>query len=127
MVEIVSPTEDGRAEATGKRFAVQLKATDDAIIALRVATSKIYYWMESTERVLLVGCHAPTGPLVWRWVDDDLVDEFTRRSPSWYTQETVSISFGDRVLNSDALAVIAKDVRTLSASAEIRVDPSSPS
>lgn len=96
IVEIVRAREAGNNDATGKRFAVQLKATEDQIagragIAVRVRPEHIRYWLESTEPVALIVCHVPTRSLFYRWIDYAVVDELNKRDAAWIGQETASV------------------------------------
>lgn len=81
--------------ASGKRFAVQLKGTEQAIkgdkFAVDVSPGQIGYWLENTEYVMFAVVHVPDRQVYWRWIDDELVSELSARSPSWFGQQTVSI------------------------------------
>src|SRR5262245_55557766 len=61
IVEIATPQNDSsELQATGKRFAVQLKSTadpDNPGLDLDVPVTKVRYWLQSTEPVLLISCH----------------------------------------------------------------------
>lgn len=102
--------------ATGKRFAVQLKATKDDLagldtVSVRVRPEHIRYWIESTEPVLLVVCHVPSRTLYWRWIDHLLVEELNHRDPTWIGQETLSVVVPtNRVLDQTAQKEIARFV-----------------
>lgn len=79
---------------TGKRFAVQLKATEGSLSqcgSVDVPVDKVYYWHEATEPSLLVTCHLPTKRLFHRWIDDDLIRELDGKNPQWREQKTVAI------------------------------------
>lgn len=112
IVEIVVPGEDGDGDAISKRFAVQLKATEGDGKTLRVPPHKVWYWLESTERVLLVSCQFPSERLTYRWIDDAVVEDLTLRSPGWYTQDSVTLTLGEQTIGRDALSEIARVAAT---------------
>jgi len=109
IVEITRAQGTGNFDATGHRFAVQLKATEEDIgsrpqAPMRVRPTQIRYWLEGTEPVLLVLCHLPSRQLFWRWVDHSLVTELNLRDAAWIGRETVTVN----VLTSQALDFQAK-------------------
>lgn len=101
FVEITRRRKDGEDfEATGKRFAVQLKASGLARVPgtkkeIRIRPEHVRYWRESTEPVLLVFCHVPSSKFLIRWIDDALIQELTQRNPSWLVEDTVGISVSE--------------------------------
>ena len=114
-VDILALTSDGSAVATGKRFAVQLKATRSAknSNSRSIKTTSLRYWYDSTSPVLLAYIlipdspdtgHPPTGEILYRWIDDELLSELTDSNPAWQLQEevTVRISGSQRL---DAAAI----------------------
>lgn len=106
IVELTAIRSSGNYDATGKRFAVQLKSTEEDLrsgetVSVRVGTEKIRYWVESTEPVLVVLCHVPSRRVLWRWADSALVDELNMRDPSWIGQESVSINVRTASIMSD--------------------------
>lgn len=110
IVEITrARTESSDRAVTGKRFAVQLKATGQdwdpsKPLRFRVGKDKIRYWLGSTEPVLFVGVHVPSERLFWRWIDDRLIDELTRIDQAWIAADTVRISLPqDQVLDRQSL------------------------
>lgn len=118
MVEIASRTfgeDDYRA--TGKRFGVQLKATEGDLTqcgSVQVSVDKVFYWHEATEPTLLVACHLPSKKLFCRWIDDELIDELKKNSPGWRTQKTVTISVDtNRPLVRSQLKHLESFVRSL--------------
>lgn len=123
MVEVTRERESANLDATGKRFAVQLKATEEDVTSraqapVRVRPEQVRYWSESTEPVLLVLCHVPTRTIFWRWIDHAVVDELTRRDAAWIGQETVTINLATtQVLDAVAKAAIAKFVTAFRRSA----------
>jgi GTP-binding protein EngB required for normal cell division len=123
MVEVTRERGSANFDATGKRFAVQLKATKDDVTSrvhapVRVRPEQVRYWNESTEPVLLALCHVPTRTIFWRWIDHAVVDELTRRDAAWIGQETVTINLATtQVLDAAAKAAIAKFVTAFRRSA----------
>ncbi|MDP1826607.1 MAG: DUF4365 domain-containing protein [Archangium sp.] len=124
IIEITRAREVGENfDATGKRFAIQLKATEEEIAGrnaapVRVKPEQIRYWIESTEPVLLVLCHVPTRQLFWRWIDYPVVDELNRRDPAWIGQETVTVHLPTtRTFDAAARKEIATFVTTFRRSA----------
>lgn len=121
IVEVTQPREScGDFDATGRRFAVQLKATEETFdgkptVSVRVRPGQVRYWLESTEPVLLVLCRVGTRQLLWRWVDHSVIEELNRRDPAWIGQETVSVSLPTaQVLDAPArrsIAVFATEFR----------------
>jgi hypothetical protein len=114
IVEITrARTAGGNLDATGKRFAVQLKATEEGptvqdFLSVRVRPEQIRYWLESTEPVLLVLCYVPTRAVFWRWIDHVVVGELNQRDPAWIGQETVSVPLpATRTLDDTAMKEIA--------------------
>lgn len=114
IVEITRECPSGNGyEATGKRFAVQLKATEKDLaehdaIQVRVRPEQIRYWLKSLEPVLLVCCQVPVRCLYWRWIDYAVVEELTRRDPSWIGQQTISITVPTaQRIDAEALNTIA--------------------
>lgn len=97
FVEITRPHEgDKDYEATGKRFAFQLKASSQVKAPakeaeVRVRPEHVRYWLASTEPVLLVFCHLKSRRIFWRWINDELVQQLSRKHPSWTISETVPI------------------------------------
>lgn len=91
ITEPVSGTPD--REATGRLFGVQLKATDDAVepTTLSVTTGHLRYWLRHSLPMLLVSAHLPSRTLRGRWIDDALRLELRDRSPTFWTQDTVSV------------------------------------
>lgn len=116
LVEVTRERESANFDATGKRFAVQLKATNEDIsprahAGVRVRPEQVRYWTDSTEPVLLVLCHLPTRTLYWRWIDHTVVIDLTRRDAAWIGQETVTINIATtQVLDASAKTAIAKFV-----------------
>jgi GTP-binding protein EngB required for normal cell division len=114
MVEVTREREGANFDATGKRFAVQLKATEEDVTSgarapVRVRPEQVRYWTESTEPVLLILCHVPTRTLYWRWIDHAVVDELTQRDAAWIGQETVTINLATtQMLDASAKVAIAK-------------------
>lgn len=99
VVEITRPrfgTDDDIV--TGKRFAVQIKATSSSRrirgkICLRVQIRKIRYWLNSTEPVMLVHYDAEEDKFRFLWIDDLLVAELTERRPNWLSRKTTTLRF----------------------------------
>lgn len=126
IVELTRETDiAGNLDATGKRFAVQLKATMGELPSqpssphVRVRPEHIRYWIESTEPVLLVLCHVPTRRLYWRWVDHYVVDELNRRDPAWIGQTSVTVTLAQsHVLDEAARTEIATFVTGFRRSAQ---------
>ncbi len=113
FVEITrTRTGDPHLDATGKRIAVQLRATeqhvDGSIVGVPVKVNHVRYWLASTERVLLVHCELPHGLLRWRWIDDQLISDLNRADPSWIARTTVTIPVpGHQMLDIHAKEAIA--------------------
>jgi len=114
LVEITRAQESGDDfDATGKRFAVQLKATENDLdgrhaAPVRVRPQQIRYWLESTEPVLLVLCHVPTRRLFWRWIDHAVLDELNDRDPAWIGHDTVTVGLSsEQIVDEAALKRIA--------------------
>lgn len=105
--------DDGPRQATGKRFAVQLKSSGQDLKAVSVPvpirTTTLRYWLASTEPVLLVYCHVPSRQLIWRMIDQELMDELNRRDPGWIGQDSVTIHVAvERTLSAEALLDIER-------------------
>jgi GTP-binding protein EngB required for normal cell division len=118
IVEIASrPFGEEIYNGTGKRFAVQLKATEGDIRqcgSVQVSVDKIYYWHEATEPTLLVTCHLPSQEMFSRWIDDDLILELDKKSPEWRSQKTLTITVDTtRPLGRPGLRSIENYVRSL--------------
>jgi GTPase SAR1 family protein len=93
-VEITDPvTGTGDREATGRLFGVQLKATEsaDEPTSLSVTTGHLRYWLQHSLPMLLVSAHLPSGRLRGRWIDDALRLELRDRSPTFWSQDTVTV------------------------------------
>lgn len=94
VVEIASavPGTSDR-EASGRLFAVQLKSTDDPKDpdVLRISTGHLRYWLNHSLPVLLVSAHLPSGRMRSRWIDDSVLVELRQRSPTFWSQSTVSV------------------------------------
>ncbi len=95
VVEIASAIPDSaHHRATGKLFAVQLKATDQEHerTTLRVSTVHLSYWLNHSLPVLLVSAHLPTQTMRSRWIDETLRDELLARTPTLWGHETVTVN-----------------------------------
>jgi GTPase Era involved in 16S rRNA processing/gas vesicle protein len=110
MVEITSPLIDAEARiATGKKFSVQIKARGDnanekCYFQIGVEVSKIRYWLNSTEPVMMCRFDINSKKMHYRWIDDSLVSELTRKNPRWLSQENVVIPLNSSdELNQDNL------------------------
>ncbi len=101
LVEIAKPHVNGTDHsATGKRFAVQLKASGqvkklDRFHDVRVKPEHVRYWIGSTEPVLLVFCHIRSKRFYIRWIDDQLIREMTQRNASWMIDDSVSVTVAE--------------------------------
>lgn len=100
MVELTNPFSENVAQRinTGKKFSFQLKARSDeprpdGSFALGVEVTHLRYWLNTTEFVMLVRYDIPTGKLHYRWIDDGLIGELTRKNPGWHAQSTVTLIF----------------------------------
>src|SRR5436190_15060219 len=62
---------DDEGIATGQRFFVQLRATDDVrlerALAVRLSLDALSYYRSSDAPVLIVRYHVPTGQIFSRW------------------------------------------------------------
>jgi GTP-binding protein EngB required for normal cell division len=117
IVEITRPRLASKdLDATSQRFAVQLKATNESVsernaVSVRVRPEHINYWLDSTEPVLLVLCDVPHKTVYTRWIDHRIVDELTRRDPSWIGQGTIAVSVPtNRALDADGREELARAV-----------------
>lgn len=92
----------GDREATGRLFAVQLKSTDDADEpeSLRISTGHLRYWLNHSLPVLLVSAHLPSRRLRFRWIDDRLLHELRFRSPTFWSQATISVPMTEQLEHS---------------------------
>ncbi|MFA5862540.1 MAG: dynamin family protein, partial [Candidatus Thermoplasmatota archaeon] len=115
MVEITQPlagASDQRLN-TGAKFSYQLKARSDdpatdGSFALPIDVVHLQYWLRATEFVMLVRYDIKSKRLHYRWVDDDLVGELTRKNAGWHGQSTVTIAFrASHELTQAALSTIA--------------------
>lgn len=115
IVEITEPIPGTRDhEATGRLFAVQLKATESeaAPLALSVGTGHLRLWLEHSLPVLLVSAHVPSNSLRARWIDDDLLVDLRSRHPTLWSAGSVTISLAD-VFDASALSAIGVAVLRL--------------
>lgn len=115
MVEVAQPRVGSRdLHATGKRFAVQLKATEQTIadsFAVSIPTRTVRYWFESTEPVMLVACHVPSKGLWYRWIDEELSQQLNAYRSDWGFQESVTIHVESKnPINIQALPEIERRV-----------------
>ncbi len=98
MVEITSPLIDSEDRIpTGKKFSVQIKSRSDkpdnnSDFHIEVEVGKIRYWLNSTEPVMLCRFDLNSKKMHYRWMDESLVSELTRKSPRWLSQKNVTIA-----------------------------------
>ena len=99
MVEITQPIGGGTTQRlnTGAKFSYQLKARSDSALAdgsfsLPIDVTHLQYWLRSTESVMLVRYDVASGGMRYRWIDDELVGELTRKNPRWHGQTSVTIT-----------------------------------
>lgn len=125
IVEITRPTTNG-SFATGRRFAVQLKGTEDTEIAtgVRVKPVHVNYWLNSTEPVLIAHIHLPTETVYWRWADQELRRALEGRDLSWFVQETVTVPVPtNRTLGPAAFQVIETYVGSHTRPPQVTLSP----
>ena len=110
MVEITNPLIDSEDRIpTGKKFSVQIKSRSDKPnnnydFHIEVEVGKIRYWLNSTEPVMLCRFDVDSKKMHYRWIDESLVSELTRKSPRWLSQKNVTIAITSRnELKEDSL------------------------
>lgn len=132
LVEVTIPHEDGRNfRATGKKFSVQLKATnvqwnDSDFASVRVEASQVSYWLGAIEPVCLALHCQKSDVLYLRWIDQQVVDELTRKDPAWIGQETVTIRMGpDCRISERLLSAVSAYVMAYKRRARVNLTPGS--
>ena len=116
IVDITHPIGNTKHdEVTGRKVAVQLKATTKEFksnkCSVSVPTSKIWNWYNSNVPVLFVIHDQTDSNFCYVWIDDELINYFDKKSPKWRTQSNKSISIPKQnCLNSDSLDEIERYV-----------------
>lgn len=110
VVEIAATSAlDPKLRATGKLFAVQLKATadEDPRTKQRIETRHLSYWLNHSLPVLLVVAHVSSKTLLGRWIDKDVLAALRDEGPAFWAQKTVTIDMTSAfVVDSAALSSV---------------------
>lgn len=120
VIEILRPRDDVRGGmlVTGRRVALQLKASEDAPgdrhASIEVHVRTVRYWLASNDPFAVVFCHVPSRTLLYRWIDDELIAELAARDAIWFTRDSVTIHISSsHILSGERLGEFDREARAV--------------
>ncbi|MBN8694581.1 MAG: DUF4365 domain-containing protein [Bacteroidetes bacterium] len=101
--------------ATGKKFNIQIKSTaeiaNDSDLSVQVKRTTYLYWYQNTLPVYIFLVDLKAKCIYYRFVNEKLMNEISKRRPDWHANDHVTIKFDkELVLDVKSIASIEETV-----------------